>query len=136
MPKAVTDGVKALARKEGCTFFMAMLAAFKVMLARYSGQDDIVVGTPAANRRELETENLIGPFLNNLVLRTNLAGAPSFRELVRRVREVSLAADQHGEMPFEQLVVELAPRRDLSRNPLFQVLFNLLNDAPPPVFCE
>lgn len=118
------DALSALASAEGCSLFMAMLAAFKVMLARYSGQEDIVVGTPVANRERVETEALIGLFVNSLVLRTDLAGDPSFREMLRRVRDGALAAFEHQAMPFEQLVVELRPERDVSRNPLFQVMCN------------
>ena len=123
LPASVAGRLKTLARAEGCTFFMAMLAAFKLLLARHSGQQDIVVGTPLANRGTPETEPLIGLFLNTLVLRTDLSGDPSFRELVGRVRQVSLDGFRHGTMPFEQLVNELRPDRDVSRNPLFQILF-------------
>jgi amino acid adenylation domain-containing protein len=134
IPSEIARELKALARKESCTFFMTMLAAFKVLLARYAGQEDIVVGTPVANRNDVDIEPLIGPVINTLVLRTDLGGDPSFRALLRRVRDVSLGAFQHQEMPFEQLVVELRPERDLSRNPMFQVLFNLLNETPLPSF--
>ena len=131
IPTPIAAGLKALALAEGCTFFTAMLAAFNLLLARYSGQRDVVVGTPVANRNEVEIEPLVGPFLNNLVLRTDLSGAPTFRELLRRVRDMWLEAWEHQEMPFEQLVVELKPDRDTSRNPLFQVLFNFLGDTSP-----
>ncbi len=134
IPATTHEAVKALGRSEGCTYFMTMLAAFHVLLARYSGQDDIAVGTPVANRDRTETEPLIGLFLNTLVLRVDLTGAPSFRALLARVRKVALDAFAHQEMPFEQLVVELKPDRDLSRNPLFQVLFNVLYDADLPAF--
>ena len=119
----VADRLKELCRAEGCTTFMAVLAVFKLVLARYSGQRDIAVGTPIANRSSAETEPLIGLFLNTLVLRTDLAGDSSYREVLKRVRGVTLDAFAHGELPFEQLVNELQPERDLSRHPLFQVLF-------------
>ena len=116
-----------MSRQEGATLFMTLLAAFKVLLHRYTSQDDLVVGTPIANRNRLETEGLIGFFVNALVLRTDLSGNPSFRELLRRVREVCLAAYGHQDLPFERLVEELHLERDLSRNPLFQVMFVLHN---------
>ena len=125
LPRELTDAAKQLGREENCTFFMTMLATFQVLLARYSGQEDIVVGTPVANRRSAAIEPLIGLFLNTLVLRTDLGREPSFREALQRVREMALGAFQHQDMPFEQLVIELRPERDLSRNPLFQVLFQL-----------
>ena len=129
IPAAAARELKAIGASEGCTTFMATLAVFKLLLARYSGQHDIVVGTPIANRRMPETEPLIGLFLNTLVLRTDLSGDPSFRAVLRRVRGVSLEAFHHGDMPFERLVTELRPERDTSRNPLFQVLF--VTNAPP-----
>ena len=125
LPRELADAAKQLAVEENCTFFMTMLATFQVLLARYSGQEDIVVGTPVANRRSAAIEPLIGLFLNTLVLRTDLGREPSFREALQRVREMALGAFRHQDMPFEQLVVELRPERDLSRNPLFQVLFQL-----------
>ena len=108
---------------------MTLLAAFKVLLRCYTSQDDLVVGTPVANRNRLETEGLIGFFVNALVLRTDLSGNPTFRELVRRVREVCLGAYAHQDLPFERLVEEFHLERDLSRNPLFQVMFVLQNAA-------
>ena len=115
---------------EGTTLFMTLLAALNVLLSRLSGQDDVVVGTPIANRGRSETEGLIGFFVNTLALRTSLAGHPSLRALLRRVRAVALDAFAHAEMPFERLVEELKPERDLSRNPLFQLFLNVLNVPP------
>jgi amino acid adenylation domain-containing protein len=124
---AVTEGLKGLSRQEGATLFMTLLAGFQLLLARYSGQDDVVVGTPIANRNRAEVENLIGFFANTLALRTNLAGDPTFRELLGRVREVALGAYAHQDLPFEKLVEELRPERSLSHSPIFQVLFALQN---------
>jgi amino acid adenylation domain-containing protein len=126
---ALVEALKALSREAGVTLFMTLLAAFKVLLSRLSGQEDIVVGSPVAGRDRSETENLIGLFLNNLALRTDLSGNPTFRELLSRVREVALGAYDHQDLPFEKLVEELNPDRDLSRTPLFQVFFNLYNFA-------
>jgi amino acid adenylation domain-containing protein len=120
----VVDGLRALSRGAGATMFMTVFAAFTVLLSRYSGQDDIVVGTPIANRNRAEIEPLIGFFVNTLVLRTDLSGDPTFLELVRRVRAATLAAYAHQDVPFERLVDELVSDRDRSRTPLFQVLFN------------
>ncbi|GCE07388.1 non-ribosomal peptide synthetase [Dictyobacter aurantiacus] len=122
-------GVRALSQREDATLFMTLLAAFQVLLRYYSGQEDIVVGTPIANRTHIETEGLIGFFVNTLALRADLSGDPTFRELLGRVRQVALGAYTHQELPFEKLVEALQPERSLSHNPLFQVLFALQNMA-------
>ncbi|HEX7840367.1 MAG TPA: AMP-binding protein, partial [Kofleriaceae bacterium] len=119
--------LRALSRKEGATEFMTLLAVFGALLARYSGQHDIVVGSPIAGRNRAELEGLIGFFVNTLVLRVDTAGAPSFRELVGRVREVCLGAYAHQDLPFDKLVEVLKPERELGRTPLFQVMFALQN---------
>lgn len=127
LPLDLTQALNALSQQEGVTLFMTLLAAFGAFLSRYTGQEDIAVGSPIANRNRSELENLIGFFANSLVLRTNLSGNPTFRELLARVRQVMLAAYAHQDLPFEKLVEELQPIRDLSRNPLFQVVFALQN---------
>ena len=127
LPKHLQEGFKALSGQEHVTQFMAFLAAFTILLHRYTSQDDLLVGTPVANRNRLETEGLIGFFVNTLVLRIDLSDNPSFRELLRRVREVCLGAYAHQELPFDRVVEELHAARDLSRNPLFQVMFELHN---------
>ncbi|MEG3881718.1 amino acid adenylation domain-containing protein [Microcoleus sp. herbarium7] len=119
--------LKALAQRENATLFMTLLAAFQVLLARYSQQSDIAVGSPIANRNRSEIEGLIGFFVNTLVLRTDLSGNPTFRELLSRVREVTMSAYACQDVPFEQLVEELQPQRSLHQNPLFQVVFSLQN---------
>lgn len=123
----LSDSVRALCRKSGVTPFMLTLAAFQVLLARYTGQTDVVVGTPVAGRNRTEVEPLIGFFINTLVLRTDLSGGPNFLDLLRRVKETALAAYSHQDLPFEKLVEELQPDRDLTRNPLFQVSFQVLS---------
>jgi amino acid adenylation domain-containing protein len=116
-----------LGQSEGATLFMVLLAAFDVLLYRYSGQEDIAVGTPVALRNRPEIEDLIGFFINTLVLRTQLSGELTFRELLRRVKEVSLRAFAHQDLPFEKLVEELHPQRSLGQSPLFQVMLDLQN---------
>jgi len=127
IPPEVAARLKDLATREGATLFMALLAAFQLLLSRLSGQQDVVVGSPIAGRNRSELEHLVGFFMNTLVLRTDLSGEPSFLELLSRVRRTALEAYEHQEVPFEKLVEELRPERDQSRNPLFQVLINMLN---------
>ena len=123
----LTRALKALSQKEGVTLFMTLLAAFQTLLYRYTGQVDVVVGSPIANRNHTEIEGLIGFFVNTLVLRTDLSGNPTFRELMRRVHKVALEAYDHQDLPFEKLVEELKPERSLSHSPLFQVMIVLQN---------
>ena len=129
VPAEVTTRLKELSRREGVTLFMLLLGAWQVLLSRYTGAEDIVVGTPIANRQRGEVEGLIGYFVNALALRTDLNGDPTFRELLRRVREVALGAYLHQDVPFEKLVEELQPERALSHSPIFQVVF-VLQNAP------
>lgn len=131
LPDTLIETLRVLSRQQGVTLFMTLLAAFKVLLYRYTGQTDILVGTPIANRHWLAVENLLGTFVNTLVMRTNLAGNPAFSVLLERVRQVALAAYAHQDLPFEQLVEALQPQRDLSHTPLVQVTFNVAN-APMP----
>lgn len=126
----LAKSLQALSHSSDMTVFMTVLAAFKVLLHRYTGQKDIVVGTPVASRNRPEIEGLIGFFVNNLVLRTNLDGNPTFRELLLRMREVALAGYAHQDIPFEKLVEELQPERDLSTSPFFQVMFIMLKTSP------
>jgi amino acid adenylation domain-containing protein len=123
----LSTDVRRFAQTHSATPFMVLFAAFAVLLHRYSGQDDIVIGIPVANRNRAELEGLIGFFVNSLVLRVDLSGHPTFAELVSRVREMALGAYAHQDLPFEKLVEELQPPRDPSRNPLFQVTFQLVN---------
>ena len=127
LPKPLTDALKALCRRERVTLFMILLATFQLLIYRYTNQDDIAVGIPIAGRTESNVEKLIGCFINTLVLRTDLSGNPTFRELLTRVRDVALSGYTHQDLPFEKLVEELQPERDLSRNTLTQVMFALQN---------
>lgn len=126
LPQALKEALQAIARQEQATLFMTMLTAFQIILVRYSGQEDIVIGSSVAGRSRKELEDLIGFFVNMLVLRTDLSGAPSFREALRRVREECLQAYTYQDLPFEHLVEELHPQRDPTHTPLFQVLFQSL----------
>ena len=117
----------------GSTPFMTLLGAFLALLQRYTSQEDLVVGTPLAGRGRPEVQGLIGFFVNTLALRASLAGDPGFEELLARVRETVLEAQDHQDVPFEKLVAELAPASDLSRNPLFQVVFGMARGAREPV---
>ena len=132
LPKTLSDDLLTLARDEGASLFMTLLAGFQALLYRYTGQDDLLIGAPIANRNRAQTEEIIGLFANTLVLRTRLEGNPSFRELLGRTKETALGAYAHQDMPFERLVEELNPERSLAHNPLFQVLFSLQNAARQP----
>jgi hypothetical protein len=131
LSRELADAVRSAAREEGITPFMFLLAAFAVLLGAYADQEDVLVGSPIANRHRIETEDLIGFFVNTLVLRTDLAGDPTFHELAQRVRESALGAYAHQDMPFEQIVEVLKPRRHAGRNPLFQVNFRVQGDEGP-----
>ncbi|MCC3590793.1 non-ribosomal peptide synthetase [Microcoleus sp. PH2017_28_MFU_U_A] len=125
LPLSLTERLKDLSRREGVTLFMTLMAAFQTLLYRYTGQTDIPVGTVANLRNRQELEGMIGYFLNTLVVRTDLSGNPTFKELLARVREVTIGAYTHQELPFQKLVEEIQPERNLSYNPLFQVVFVL-----------
>jgi amino acid adenylation domain-containing protein len=127
LSNSLTENLESLSRKAGVTLFMTFLAAFQTLLHRLTNETDIIVGTPVAGRDRSETEGLIGLFLNSLPLRTDLSGNPTFRELLTRVRDVALGAYDHQDLPFEKLVEELQPERDLTRTPIFQVFINMYN---------
>ena len=133
IPKAIAEEIAQLSQREKATLFMTLLAAFKTLLYRYTGQEDILVGSPIANRNRREIEELIGLFANTLVFRTDLSSNPTFKELLARVREVAFGAYHHQDLPFEKLVEILQPERDLSHNLLFQVLFSLRNVGTPQI---
>lgn len=140
-PASLVAGLKGLARREGVTLYMVLLAGFEVLLHRYSGEDDFAVGTAVAARGRPEVERVVGFFANNVVQRADVSGNPTVKELLLRVREVALKAYAHQDMPFDLLVEALAPRRDLDHSPLFQVLFVLHNlmvtgGKLGPVDCE
>jgi amino acid adenylation domain-containing protein len=132
LPQDVADGVRRLAQRSGATLFMALLAAFQGLLARLTGQERIVVGTPVAGRNRAELEGLIGFFVNTVVLPADTAGDPTFAELLGRVRDMALTAYACQDLPFEKLVEALQPKRDPSRSPLFQVMFALHSEDAPP----
>ncbi|HYP25737.1 MAG TPA: amino acid adenylation domain-containing protein, partial [Blastocatellia bacterium] len=123
LPADLTARIKSFSRREGVTVFMTLLAAFKALLHRYMSQTDLIIGTPVAGRTRLETEPLIGLFINTLALRTDLSGNPTFRQLAQRVKKVTWDAFSRQDVPFERLVEELQPDRDLRRTPIFQALF-------------
>jgi non-ribosomal peptide synthetase component F len=123
LERSLGEALTALGREQGATFFMTMLAAFAVLLYRLSGEEDVVIGSPIANRNNLELQGLIGFFTNTMALRVRLGGNPSFREVIARARATALGAYDHQDLPFEKVVETLAPRRDPSYNPLFQVNF-------------
>jgi amino acid adenylation domain-containing protein len=134
LPEELENRLHAMSRDEDVTLFMTMLAAFNILLHRYTSADDIIVGTPSVVRNQAETENLIGFFVNVLVLRSDLSGDPSFRQLIRQVRKVCLEAYAHQDVPFEMLVQELRPERRPDRNPFFQVMLNFM--SLPDFQCE
>src|SRR5262249_49015777 len=127
LPAELVRGVRQVSQREQATLFMTLLAAFQVLLARYSGQRDIVVGSPIAGRTRAELEGMLGFLVNTLALRVQLTENLSFIEVVRQIREVALQAFVHQDVPFEQVVQTLQPERDLSHSPLFQVMFMLQN---------
>jgi amino acid adenylation domain-containing protein len=125
----LTASITTLGQREGVTLFITLLAAFKVLLCRHTGQEDVIVGSPIANRPQTETESIIGFFLNNLALRSDLSGNPNFREVLARVRKTALEAYANQDVPFEKLIEALKPERSLNHTPIFQVYFNLFNFA-------
>ena len=133
LSRELTERLRALSRQEGVTLFVPLLAALQVLLLRYTGQEDILVGTAIANRNQAEIEELIGLFANTLVMRADLSGDPSFRELLRQVEETALGAYAHQDLPFERLVEALNPERDMSRSPIFQVMLLLENTPMQPL---
>ncbi|MFF7566135.1 non-ribosomal peptide synthase/polyketide synthase, partial [Streptomyces pseudovenezuelae] len=143
VPPHTAEALRTVAREHGTTIFMTLLAAFDVLLGKYTGSQDVVVGTPVANRNRAETEDLIGFFVNTLVMRTDLSGDPTFAELLERVRETALGAYAHQDLPFEQLVDTIVTERDRSRSPLFQTMFtygtpggSYVNPGTLPVKCD
>ncbi len=130
LSSSLTDHLRALCRQEGVTLYMLLLAAFNTLLYRYSGQEDILIGTATGGRKRPEVEKLMGMFMNTLVMRTSLSGNPTFREVLGRVRETTFEAQAHADVPFEYVVKELQPQRSISQNPLFQVLLVLEPQHP------
>lgn len=133
LSKKLTEALKSLSQREGVTLFSTLLAAFKVLMQRYTGEGDILIGAPIAARNRAEVEGLIGFFVNTMVLRTDLSGAPTFRQLLQRVQETTLGAYTHQDLPFEKLVEVLNPKRDSSRSPMFQVMLSMLNTPMRPL---
>ena len=131
VPAKLSDTLKQLGRKEGATLFMVLLAAYQLLLSRWSGQHDIVVGSPIAGRRNRQVEGLIGFFVNTLVLRTDISEPLNFREFLQRVKEMTLGAYAHQDLPFEALVADLRPERNLTRQPIFQVMITFENFPEP-----
>ena len=133
LSRSTTDDLKSLSQREEVTLFVTLLAAFGTLLMRHSGQEEILVGTPISNRNRTEIEELIGFFVNTLVMRTDLSGDPAFRTLMRRVQDVAVNAYAHQDVPFEKLVEALKPERDVSRSPIFQVMFSLEHSPVTPL---
>jgi hypothetical protein len=133
IPAGLSEALKRLSRQEGATLFMTLLAAFEIVLYSYTHQEDLCVGTHVANRSRLETEGLIGFFVNTILLRTNLCGNPTFRQVLQRIRETALAAYDHQDLPFEDLARTLERERNLKRTSLCQVMFILQNAMSPPL---
>jgi non-ribosomal peptide synthetase component F len=133
VPEELSASLRLFSRRAGVTLYMTLLAAFQTLLHRYSGQDEVVVGSPVANRTRAESEDLIGCFINTLALRGDLSGNPTFGELLRRVRETTLEAYAHQDLPFELLVSDLQPERRANHTPLFQVWFVLQNAPVSPL---
>jgi hypothetical protein len=129
LPADLVQALSAFAQREGVTLFMVMLAVYQILLLRYSGQTDFIIGSPVAGRTRAELEPLIGPFVNTLALRANLSGDPTFRAVLRQVRETCLGALEHQETPLEKIIEDLNPERNLSYTPLFQVFFGLQHAA-------
>src|SRR6185369_11036062 len=129
LPADLSEELKTLSRREGVTLFMTLVAGFQTLLHRYTNQDDIITGSVIANRNRKETEGLIGFFINTQALRTDFSGDPSFRDLLKRVRETTLGAYAHQDIPFEKLVEVLQPERNLTHPPFFQVML-VLQNAP------
>jgi hypothetical protein len=136
LERQLAERLQALARNESATFFMTMLAAFATLLYRLSGQPDVVIGSPIANRNNVELQGLIGFFTNTLALRIRLEGNPSFRDILARAKETALGAYAHQDLPFEKVVEALGPKRDPSYNPLFQVNFRAQEAARPALHLE